>query len=521
MDFDPYHRWLAILPKDQPPSHYRLLAIDPSEFDPEVIRDAAEARMAHVRTYQLKYSDLSQKILNELGEAKACLLDPKARAAYDRQFSAQGGKSGAGGRVPPPIPPPSSLDRQQEETAEPMVALGVSPPEPPPPPPGIDSGFGHFIADIGSDHPFASPRNRKPLPASRRRAHPWLVVFFGVSVCCVILGIDLSIRSPGTVKTGSGDAPPLAAAPFDARDARRHQEAWAKHLGVPVEMTNSLGMKFVLIPPGEFDMGTSDSDLAQLHKDGEALLGTVEGFRISRECLDQFACETPQHRVAITRPFYLGVCEVTRKQYAAIMGSVPYHWYVVPSEDAAVLASHSDARAFCAILSGRPEERSRELIYSLPTEAEWEHACRAGTTTRYSFGDSEKEVKEYACCYTYGVADEYVKLQIVGQREPNPWQLYDMHGNAWEWCADWFDPNYYKTSPRNDPPGPFTGQAHAARGGCFGDVPLNVRSAWRASFPADYHQGFRVRCSIPVRTAPAPWSLSPRRPAGDGPGDSG
>jgi formylglycine-generating enzyme required for sulfatase activity len=514
MEFDPYHRWLAIPPKDQPPSHYRLLGIDSSEFDPEVIRDAAESRMAHVRTYQLRYSEFSEKILNELAAAKACLLDEKARAAYDRLLSAQGVRFGAASRIPPPIPPPSPLDRQQENTAVPMVALGVSPPEPPPPPPGIDNGFGHFTADLGSDHPFASPRSPTLPSASQQRTRPWLVVLFGVSVCCLIVGIDLSIRSPGTAKTGKGsdpetigDAPPLALAPFDARDARQHQEAWAKHLGVPVEMTNSLGMKFVLIPPGEFDMGTKDSDVAQLRKDGEALLGTVEGFRISHDCIEQFPSEAPQHRVAITKPFYLGVCEVTRKQYAAIMGSVPYHWYVVPSDDAAVLASHNEARAFCAILSGRPEERSRDLVYSLPTEAEWEHACRAGTTTRYSFGDSESEIKKYACCYTYGIADEYVKLQIVGQRQPNPWRLCDMHGNAWEWCADWFDPNYYKTSPRNDPPGPSAGQAHTARGGCFGDVPLNVRSAWRTSFPADYHQGLRLKCGIPIpaRKMPAPW----------------
>ncbi len=168
-------------------------------------------------------------------------------------------------------------------------------------------------------------------------------------------------------------APPPAVAPFDAEQAKRHQEAWAKHLGVPVEVTNSVGMKLVLIPAGEFMMGSLESDKV-------ALIG-----------------EKPQHRVRITKPFYLGAREVTQEQYEHVMGINPSHFS--GGGKGADKVSHQDTRRFPvetvswddAVLFGDklsaiPDERDARRTYRLPTEAEWEYACRAGTTTACHYG---------------------------------------------------------------------------------------------------------------------------------------
>jgi eukaryotic-like serine/threonine-protein kinase len=159
-------------------------------------------------------------------------------------------------------------------------------------------------------------------------------------------------------------------APFDAAAAKAHQEAWAKHLGVPVEVTNSIGMKLKLIPPGGFTMGSPDSDS------------------------DAFDYEKPQHTVRITKPSYLGVTEVTQEQFERVMGSNPSNFKgaQLPVEQ----VSWEDAVEFCRKLSALPAERSAGRVYRLPTEAEWEYACRAGSRTKWSFGDSESSLGDYA-----------------------------------------------------------------------------------------------------------------------------
>ena len=278
----------------------------------------------------------------------------------------------------------------------------------------------------------------------------------------------------GTVS--KDDAPPLAIAPFDEKKAKEHQAAWAKYLGVPVEMKNSIGMKFVLIPPGEFDMGTGDADFRQISKEADEYMSTRkagERWRLPQWFRDIMVGETPQHRVAMTKPFYLGISEVTRRQYSAIIHKSLYTYKAAGGDDAAASdVSWSESQDFCRIVSNIPDERVKGFVYRLPTEAEWEYACRAGSTTRYSFGDSATDVPKHAWCYP--LAKDII--HAVGQKDPNPWNLHDMHGNMWEWCADWFDATYYKHSPRNDPAGPSTGVTRVVRGGCSCDLPLDVRT---------------------------------------------
>ena len=131
--------------------------------------------------------------------------------------------------------------------------------------------------------------------------------------------------------------------------------------------------------------------------------------------------------------------------------------------------------------------------FRLPTEAEWEYACRAGTTTRFCYGDSDSGLGEYAW-YSSNAGS---KTHSVGQKRPNGWGLFDMHGNVWEWCEDWYGKDYYPSSPQTDPQGPKTGDRRVLRGGSWNYSPWYCRSAnrsWLVPTSADSSFGFRVVC---------------------------
>jgi hypothetical protein len=202
---------------------------------------------------------------------------------------------------------------------------------------------------------------------------------------------------------------------------------------------------------------------------------------------DAYEWEQPQHSVRVS-PFQMMSVPVTRQQYALFD---PNHEREHHEELAkrspqpecpAIDVSWYDAWCFARWLGAN---------YRLPTEAEWEYACRAGTTTEYSFGDDEKLLAEH------GWFDENSggQMQPVGAKKPNRWGLCDMHGNVWEWCADWFDIHYYAKSPPDDPTGPLGGSYRVRRGGCWRFSARYCRSAYRdGSTPAnrDYNLGFRV-----------------------------
>jgi formylglycine-generating enzyme required for sulfatase activity len=163
-----------------------------------------------------------------------------------------------------------------------------------------------------------------------------------------------------------------------------------------------------------------------------------------------------------------------------------------------VFVTWNNAVDFCLWL-GQKEGKN----YRLPTEAEWEYSCRAGTKSRYSFGDNEGALLNYAWINTNSKG----RTQAVKQLKPNPWKLHDMHGNVWEWCADVYDPNYYKSSPAKDPPGPSAGGSRVVRGGSWGDAPVRCRSAFRSHYSPGYRFnffGFRV-----VREPSSPGGVGP------------
>jgi formylglycine-generating enzyme required for sulfatase activity len=238
-------------------------------------------------------------------------------------------------------------------------------------------------------------------------------------------------------------------------------------------LTNSIGMKLVLIPPGEFQMGSPEDEK------------------------DRYSDEGPQHRVRLTQPFYLGVHEVTQGEYERVTGTNPSHFMTVSGQDPSRFpvekVSWEDAVEFCRKLSALPAERSAGREYRLPTEAEWEYACRAGTTTPFHFG-SVLNGREANCDgnYPYGTSEKGPHLKrttTVGSYSANGFGLYDMHGNLWEWCSDWYDEKYYANSPVDDPQGPALGSRRVGRGGCWIYDAGVCRSADRYWHSPDYRYG--------------------------------
>lgn len=284
---------------------------------------------------------------------------------------------------------------------------------------------------------------------------------------------------------------------------------------LPKEFTNSIGMKLVLVPRGKFLMGVGKGQRGESKEDS---LG-------------------PQHEVEITRPFYMGVHEVTVGQFRAFVKSTNYKtdaeredgarrlfpggvrkmdpdasWLKPGEHDPAdnfpvVCVSRRDIDAFCKWLSEKDSG-----TYRLPTEAEWEYACRAGSTTDFYFGDNAKELHRHA----WYIVNADGKPHPVGQLKPNAWGLYDMIGNACEWCADWIDHSYYKVSPRQDPQGPSTGAGRVFRGGSWQHAhPVDLTSAAREADVAESRSsliGFRVVREAPATSAALP---EPGTPEGD------
>ncbi len=229
------------------------------------------------------------------------------------------------------------------------------------------------------------------------------------------------------------------------------------------EIINSIGQKFVLIPAGNFMMGSPPSEA------------------------DRRANER-QHSVTISRAFYMQTTEVTQGQWRAVMGSNPSFSSCgdnCPVEQ----VSWDDAQEFIRRLN----QKEGTDKYRLPTEAEWEYACRAGSTTAWCFGDDERQLGEYAW-YKDNYKDNHVeRMHPVASRRPNVWGLYDMHGNVGEWCQDFYGD--YTSGSVTNPSGPSSGKMRVARGGCLACKPADLRSARREKGPPDTRSnivGFRV-----------------------------
>jgi len=181
-----------------------------------------------------------------------------------------------------------------------------------------------------------------------------------------------------------------------------------------------------------------------------------------------------QHRVTLTKPYYMGIYAVTQSEYQRIMGSNPsaFKGDRHPVEQ----VNWNDTMEFIKKLNEVREEKSPGLVYRLPTEAEWEYACRAGTTTTFNTGDS---LKLHEARFGTKRRSSPKPTAPVGSYPPNAWGLFDMHGNVWEWTSDWFSADYFRESPVDDPQGPPTGTHHALRGGSASVEANECRSSIR------------------------------------------
>ncbi len=311
----------------------------------------------------------------------------------------------------------------------------------------------------------------------------------------------------------STTGPSPAVAPFDAQRAAQIQQTWAKHLNVSVEEVNQIGIRLRLIPPGEFMMGSNEGAVDTSPRYVRGPDGQL--VRMQRQP------EAPVHRVQITQPFWIGITEVTQEQFFRVMGANPSRQRVptLPVDRVA----WSEAMEFCRRLTQTLGKKLGGRVYRLPTEAEWEYACRAGSATRYYFGDNDATLAEFA----WFLHNTRGRLQPVGGTKPNPWGLYDMHGNAMEWVLDWADYDYYSVSPVDDPVGSPTGATRVGRGGSCNSSSMDCRSAARNLEMPQYPQsyiGFRVvigaadiltKMVTPNAEAPATPDSESRRPGED------
>ena len=310
-----------------------------------------------------------------------------------------------------------------------------------------------------------------------------LVVF-----CCLVgpLAAERRVKVAATAVSGNARSQPAPQPKIPSwAKVSKEQIAEAKKLGVPVAFANSAGVKFVLIPAGEFMMGSPDDEVGR------------------------YKVEGPRHKVKIAKAFYVAIHQVTQGQWKSVMGTKPWKGKSGAKDDPANVVNWvnwNDATNFCAALK-KKDGRS----YRLPSEAQWEYFCRAGSTTRYFYGDDLKleKLNDYGWYGSKGwygrpANDRYVRPP--GMKKPNAWGIYDVIGSVWEMCMDVMHPDY-KGAP-TDGSAWMTGApgdkepGHPLRGGGSHSDHRRVRSASRHSYRQSHkshYVGFRVSCQLPAK----------------------
>ena len=334
-------------------------------------------------------------------------------------------------------------------------------------------------------------------------------ILFSVSVACCLLWTcrGLAAKPDSAKQSSAAKAPPKTQAEKSKNNAgppswakvSPEQVAAAKKLGLPVAFENSVGMRFVLIPPGTFMMGSRDS-----------------AAEVARRCAmpnaqpGWFYDEHPRHKVTLTSAFYMGVHEVTQGAYRAVTNPKPRKdqkkkkagdppdELIDPNKPMGKV-SWRTGNEFCRKLSASGGRK-----YALPTEAQWEYACRAGTVTPFCFGETiSTDQANYHGDYTYGKGRKGKHRNEplpVGSLASNAWGLYDMHGNVSELCTDQY--GAYGSAAESDPQRPSKGNNCVSRGGSWRSYPGACRSAFRSRGNASTSNiGFRVSCAVPTKSA--------------------
>ena len=560
---DFYTKWLGIPPGERPPDHYMLLGVPRFCEDMDAVEAAARARLTRLDEYAMHphraTRDAVQDMMNAVARARVVLVNPRRCKAYDEELARKLGIPAGGTsetaqqpaprpspqppprpappRPPQPAPRPAPQPPRQRAprpAAADSTATRVERPAPRPPvmapvtiAPESDAPPMARLAPTDDDIRRFEQRARAHLRRLRLNPHEerlLLAEAAGVNIEAslareIIRRIDREveswIRRRRRWRTAISTALVLVVTAgllaaivrtwpdgFDTRpaektgpEAKAPQKEPAEQLGLRVDKRLQLGkgvsLGLALIPSGQFRMGSPQS-------------GTSAN-----------SDEKPQHTVTIAKPFYMGITEVTQAQWKAVMGTEPWKgkkYTKDGGENAASYISWTGVMSFCQKLSAKLGRAVR-----LPTEAEWEYACRAGSKTAYCFGDDDSQLGDYAW-YTKNtrrIGEKYA--HAVGRKKPNAWGLYDMHGNVWEWCADYYGEKYYAAGGNTvDPTGPGSGSSRVLRGGSFGDVGGRYcRSAGRVSDGPGHrsvHYGFRVVLSVVGRGRSLPQSRPGKPP---------
>ncbi len=471
--FDPYRVWLGVPKGIKRPNYYHILGIAQGESNVQVIRSAIEQRRSYVTSKRGEGHDESiHQILSLIEEAAATLLVTEFKHGYDRHlglhFQEKSKRVGKALLLPPWME--SRVVRVYGEGGGLLLeVLGL-----------VAILFGAFalMAWVSFQFPWqkmtsevATASNLEALdPIQSQTAEP----------------DDDSTRKPEPMvptelpkNASRNESLSSASSPEPLSENQANSD-----IANPPKITNSIGMKLTRIEPGTFIMGEG--------KDA--------------------------HQVTITKPYYLGTYEVTQSEYQQVIGKDPSTFKGADNPVDSV--SWNDAANFCRALSAMPKEIASGHVYRLPTEAEWEYACRAGTTTAYSFGEDKSELEHYgwygdnsghtrvnsATLWQLRISVEQKQETLmsrgcrphpVGRKAPNALGLYDMHGNLWEWCADWYAD--YSMGALSDPVGPANGKERVARGGSWQYATTECRSAERGELNpsiAPFDFGFRVALNI-------------------------
>lgn len=330
--------------------------------------------------------------------------------------------------------------------------------------------------------------------------------------------VTVSLLAAGGNLFGQISHPASTQPAYPLWDGKETVNAYAKRAGikdvqVELKLDANVSLKLTLIPAGKFLMGSPIEEQIRTRKEA-----TAAG--------DWLKDEGPQHEVTISRPFFMGAFHVTKGQFAKFVadsgyktdaenGGKAWGWdgpkfgmvtgiswrktgFDQTDDHPVVNVTHNDAIAFCNWLSRKINKK-----VTLPTEAQWEYACRAGTSTAYQWGDDPNGGKGW-----FNTRDQATNRQIpqwkgysdwddgyaftspVGKFKPNAFNLYDMHGNAWQWCADWYDDKYYENTANVDPQGPESGEKRVLRGGSWSFGSSICRSASRGRKPPSWWWNF-------------------------------
>jgi sulfatase modifying factor 1 len=542
-DFDPYHIWLEISPDEQPPTPHRLLGIALDETDKEIIREAALQRNAFIRQFSLgKQGKIAERLLNEIAAARDNILAGKVQTAVETPLAVETPIEPVVEKVNPstatPVSPILVADREplaQQETQS--IAAGWSTFQPTKKPrrevpkeiwkrpavigvsvvgvigvfvlvislmfsgdaePVVSNTAGRISAEMAVEK--ADAEKAAAVSAALDKGD-WKAVLSlypnnseGLRMKAVAdkAATDKAVAEKAAMEKAAMEKAAMEKAAMEkaamekaamekaamekaamekaAMEKAAMEKAAMEKAAILARapITNTIGMKLKEIPAGTFLMGSPSDETGR--EDNET-----------------------QHPVTISKAFYMQTTEVTQGQWKAVMGTEPWkgEQYVKEGPNyPATYVSWNDAIAYCKKLSEKEGK-----TYRLPTEAEWEYACRAGTKTAWSFGDDEKALGDYAWYRenAYDIDERYAHQ--VELKKPNAFGLYDMHGNVWEWCHDYFEEDYYKQSPEQDPRGLASGSFRVFRGGSWYYDSRGTRSAFRLRGGAGYRNrfnGFRL-----------------------------